>query len=79
MSVSIKLARIGAKNNAFYRIIAGTTRSKVDGKNLGVVGTYDPRTKKAEVDKKKLAEWIKKGAILTEGVRKILKKITNSL
>lgn len=73
MSVSIKLARIGAKNNAFYRIIAGTTRSKVDGKNLDILGTYNPKTKRADVDKKKLAEWIKKGAILTESVRKIIK------
>lgn len=74
MSVSIKLARFGSKNNAFYRIVAGTTRSKVDGKNLGIIGTYDPKGKKVEIDKKKLESWIKKGAILTEGVRKIIKK-----
>lgn len=74
MSVSIKLSRIGSKNNIFYRIIVGTTRSKVDGKNLDILGTYNPRDKKLEIDKKKLAEWIKKGAILTEGIRKIIKK-----
>lgn len=72
MSVSIKLSRIGAKNNAFYRIIAGTTRSKVDGKNLDILGTYNPKIKKVEIDNKKLDEWIKKGAILTKGVRKII-------
>lgn len=74
MSVSIKLVRIGAKNNAFYRIVAGTTRSKVDGKNLAVLGTYDPKNKKMELNKKLFDEWIKKGAILTEGVRKIISK-----
>ena len=74
MSVSIKLSRVGAKNNEFFRIIAGTTRSKVDGKNLAVLGTYDPKKKKLELDKKMLEAWIKKGAILTEGVRKIINK-----
>lgn len=72
MSVSIKLARTGAKNNAFYRIIAGTTRSKVDGKNLDILGTYDPKNKKVELNKKMFDEWIKKGAIISEGVRKII-------
>ena len=76
MSVSIKLSRFGAKNNCFYRIVAGTTRSKVDGKNLGIIGTYDPKKKKLELDNKKLEDWIKKGAILTEGVRKIITKKT---
>lgn len=64
---------MGTKNNAFYRIIAGTTRSKVDGKNLEVLGTYNPKLKKLDIDKKKFESWTKKGAILTEGVRKILK------
>lgn len=73
MSVSIKLSRIGAKNNAFYRIVAITTRSKIDGKNLDVLGTYNPKDKKMELNKKKFEEWIKKGAIITDGVRKILK------
>jgi len=74
MSVSIKLSRVGAKNNEFFRIIVGTTRSKVDGKNLAVLGTYDPKNKKLELNKKMLEDWIKKGAILTEGVRKIINK-----
>lgn len=74
MSVSIKLSRMGAKNSPFYRIIASTTRSKVDGKNLEVLGTYDPKHKKIVIDNKKLEDWIKKGAILTTGIRKIIKK-----
>lgn len=74
MSVSIKLSRVGAKNNPFYRVIAGTTRSKVDGKNLDILGTYDPKLKKLDLNKAKFESWVKKGAILTEGIRKIIKK-----
>ena len=72
MSVSIKLSRTGAKNNAYYRIIVAPTRSKRDGKNLGIIGNYNPRTKTHELDQKLYDEWIKKGAIVTEGVKKVL-------
>jgi len=74
MSVSIKLSRYGAKNSPYYRIIAAPTRSKRDGKNLGIIGSYNPRLKTHELNKKLYEEWIKKGAIVTEGVRKVLAK-----
>lgn len=72
MSVSIKLSRTGKKNNAYYRIIVAPTRSKRDGKNLGIIGNYNPRTKTHELDQKLYDEWIKKGAMVTEGVKKVL-------
>ena len=72
MSVSIKLSRTGAKNNAYYRIVVAPTRSKRDGKNLGIIGNYNPRTKTHELNKVLYEEWIKKGAMVTEGVKKVL-------
>lgn len=74
MSVSIKLSRTGARNNAYYRIVAAPTRSKRDGRNLDIIGSYNPRTKEHELDKSKLDLWVKNGAILSTGVAKILKK-----
>ena len=74
MSVSIKLSRYGAKKNPFYRIVAATTKSKRDGKNLEVLGNYNPKFKKLEVDQKAIDVWVKKGAILTEGIKRILNK-----
>lgn len=73
MSVSIKLSRYGAKNSPYYRIVAAPTRSKRDGKNLAIIGSYDPKLKKLKVNKELFDEWIKKGAIITSGVRKIIK------
>ncbi|MEK7536405.1 MAG: 30S ribosomal protein S16 [Patescibacteria group bacterium] len=73
MSVSIKLSRYGAKNSPYYRIVAAPTRSKRDGKNLAIIGNYDPKLKKLKVNKELFDEWIKKGAIITSGVRKIIK------
>lgn len=72
MSVSIKLSRTGAKNNAFYRIVAAPTRSARDGKNLDIIGSYNPRAKTHEIDKALYDKWIKNGAIVTEGVKKVL-------
>lgn len=74
MTVSIKLVRTGKKNSANFRIIVAPTRSKMDGKNLGIIGSYNPKLKTHELDKVLYEEWIKKGAIVTEGVKKILKK-----
>ena len=74
MSVSIKLSRYGAKNSPYYRLIAAPTRSKRDGKNLGIIGSYDPKLKNLEINKVLFDEWIKKGAIITNGVRKIMKQ-----
>lgn len=72
MSVSIKLSRYGAKKSPFYRVIAATTRSKRDGKNLEILGNYNPKFKKLEIDMKAFDEWVKKGAIVTQGVKKVL-------
>jgi len=72
--IKIKLAKNGAKNRASYRIIASEKRSKLNGKNLGVIGFYDPKTKPAtvKIDKEILNGWLKKGAQLTPAVRKLL-------
>lgn len=72
MSVSIKLSRTGAKNSAYYRIVAATTRSARDGKNLAILGSYNPHSKTHELNKDLYDRWIKNGAIVTEGVKKVL-------
>lgn len=72
MSVSIKLSRYGAKKSSFYRIVAQTTRSKRDGKSLDIIGWWNPIKKTKEINKEKLSEWIKKGAIVTLGAKKVL-------
>ena len=72
MSVSIKLSRTGKKNSPYYRVVAAPTRSARDGKNLEIIGSYNPESKKLEIDKNLLDSWIKKGAILTNGIKKVM-------
>ena len=74
MSVSIKLSRVGAKNSPYYRIIAAPTRSKRDGKSLEIIGSYDPKLKKSTIDKKNFDKWVANGAIVTDAVKRLIKK-----
>jgi len=79
MSVSIRLARFGKKNQPIYRIITTETRSKRNGKYIDCLGYYNPNVTPPviNIDENKLNGWKKKGAIISTGLRKILKKEEN--
>lgn len=74
MAVKIRLKRIGAKKNPFYRIVVADARAPRDGRFVAEIGNYDPMSKKLVVDGDKALEWMKKGAQPTETVRSLLKK-----
>jgi len=77
VSVKIRLTRIGAKKQPFYRIVVADSRSPRDGRFIEKIGTYDPKSdpSKIEVDRDKALEWIGKGAKPTNTVRKLFGKI----
>ena len=73
--VKIRLRRMGAKKNPFYRIVVADSRFPRDGRCIEELGTYDPKAECAIVvyaDKAK--QWIKNGAQPTDTVRGLLKK-----
>jgi len=74
--VKIRLRRMGAKKNPYYRIVVADSRSPRDGKCIEEIGTYDPLTNPATVtvDVEKAQNWIKNGAQPTDTVRALLKK-----
>lgn len=74
--VKIRLRRMGAKKNAYYRIVVADSRSPRDGRCVEEIGTYDPLTNPATitVDAEKAKQWIKNGAQPTDTVRGLLKK-----
>ena len=61
MAVKIRLRRMGAKKNPFYRV---------------VVATYNPLVSPSEfkVDAEKVQAWIRNGAQPTDTVKALLKK-----
>ena len=74
MAVKIRLKRIGAKKNPFYRVVVADSRSPRDGKFIEEIGTYDPMAEPAvvKIDADKANEWLKNGAQPTETVKSLL-------
>lgn len=76
MAVKIRLRRMGAKKNPFYRIVVADSRYPRDGRFIEEIGTYDPLKTPADVkiDADKTKQWIANGAQPTDTVKDILKK-----
>ncbi len=74
--LKIKLSRTGKKNQPSFRIVVQEARSKVNGKNVEVLGHYMPLAQPAvvKIDKKRYREWVNKGAQPTETVRQLYKR-----
>ena len=74
--VKIRLKRMGAKKNPFYRIVVADSRVARDGKTIQEIGYYDPTKDPAviKVDAEAAKKWIGNGAQPTDTVRGILKK-----
>lgn len=74
--VKIRLRRMGAKKNPFYRIVVADSRFPRDGRFIEEIGTYNPLTEPSEikVDGERVAKWMKTGAQPTDTVKALLKK-----
>ena len=72
--VRIRLSRRGKKKTPFYRIVITDIRTKRDGSPIELLGTYDPISKKLNLNKERAEYWVKKGAKPTETVLTLLKK-----
>jgi len=70
----IRLRRMGAKKDAFYRIVVSDSRSTPRGPFVEILGTYDPGTDPATVkmDVDRAEEWIRKGAHPSDTVKTLL-------
>lgn len=73
--IKIRLARHGKKNDPFYKIVAIEGKRKREGKALDNLGFWHPKSDTKEVEKKKIKEWVNKGAQITKGAAKIIGKI----
>ncbi len=74
--LKIRLRRMGAKRDPFYRVVVSDSRSTPSGRFVDVLGTYDPRTDPAtiRIDVVKAEKWIQNGASPSETVRSLLTK-----
>jgi len=76
MAVKIRLNRMGAKKNPFYRIVVADSRAPRDGRFIEVLGNYDPSQNPAvvNVDEGKVLDWMGKGAQPTDTVKNLFSK-----
>ena len=76
MAVKIRLRRMGAKKNPFYRIVVADSRYPRDGRFIEEIGYYNPLEDPAvvKVDAEKAQKWIANGAQPTDTVKALLKK-----
>lgn len=76
MAVKIRLMRMGAKKNPFYRLVVADSRSPRDGRFIESVGHYDSTTEPAviKIDEEKAISWLQKGAQPTDTVKSLFSK-----
>ncbi|WOO86844.1 30S ribosomal protein S16 [Mollicutes bacterium LVI A0039] len=74
--VKIRLKRMGAKKQAFYRIVVSDVNGRRDGKAIEEIGFYDAVKNPAivKIDEEKALKWLAEGAKPTDTVRNLLSK-----
>ena len=76
MAVKIRLKRMGAKKNPFFRIVVADARAPRDGRFIESIGFYDSTVQPAVVtiDEEKALTWKSKGAQPTDTVKSLFSK-----
>ncbi|MBI2051952.1 30S ribosomal protein S16 [Candidatus Roizmanbacteria bacterium] len=76
MAAALRLMRLGKRGKPFYRIVVIDKKRKRNSKYIDKLGTYDPLSEQAEIqlDKQKFEYWVERGAVISEGLRRLLKK-----
>ena len=83
MAVKIRLKRGGKKKQPIYRIVAIEHTNPRDGKEIEVIGQYNPRTeelaKKVNINEERFSYWLKVGAKPSKIVAKLFKEINGAI
>lgn len=72
--LAIKLQRVGRKHQPSYRVVVAEKRSKLGGPPVEQIGSYDPSTKEASIDKNRTDYWLLVGAKPTASIHNLLVK-----
>jgi len=76
--VKIRLMRMGARNQPFYRVIVVDSKAPRDGgRVIEWIGTYEPGMSKITIDLDKFTKWISNGAQPTDSVKRLVKQAEN--
>jgi small subunit ribosomal protein S16 len=74
VAVKIRLKRMGAIRDPYYRIVVADARTKRDGRAIEEIGKYHPKEEPSliEVKSERVQHWLSVGAQPTDQVRHLL-------
>jgi small subunit ribosomal protein S16 len=75
--VKIRLRRVGAKKQPYYRVVVADSRSPRNGRFIENIGNYNPRTDPPtfHLEEGRAIYWMQRGAQPTDAVLRMLKKL----
>ena len=78
--LTIRLRRMGARNNPFYRVVVSDSRNTPTAAAVEEIGHYDPTKNPAQVtiDAARADYWVGKGAQMSPTVKKLLAQAKKS-
>jgi len=76
MATKIRLRRMGARNNPFYRLVVADSRFATTGRYLEVLGWYDPKKAESNFSVKvdRVDYWLGVGAQMSATAKSLIKK-----
>ncbi len=75
MALVIRLSNAGRRGERKYKLVVTEKRSRRDGRPVELLGYYEKRVGNIitqDINMEKVQEWIKKGALLSTGAKKVL-------
>lgn len=71
--LTIRLTRVGRKNDPSFRVIVIDSKRKVKAGNyLEMLGSYDPRDDRVELKAERIKHWMSQGASVSDTVHNLL-------
>lgn len=76
MATKIRLRRLGAKKNPFYRLVVADSNAPRDGRFIEEIGYYDPTKNPVviKIDEEKVLQWLATGAQPSDTAKSLLRK-----
>ena len=78
--LKIRLRRMGARNNPFYRVVVSDSRNVPTAAAVEEIGHYDPTKQPAQVtiDTARADYWQGRGAQVSPTVKKLIEQVKKS-
>jgi small subunit ribosomal protein S16 len=78
--LKIRLRRMGARNNPFYRVVVSDSRNVPTAAAVEEIGHYDPTKQPAQVtiDTARADYWLGRGAQVSPTVKKLIEQVRKS-